>query len=135
MKNSSDKPVVRPKVVKSKVANEANVDAKKRINKKTILVANVKSSMKKSKTVNNDNVTKENEVDDGTFGGRLSRMASKAFGDAYARALKLRGHVLIAKNGQLGEIHADGTFKVIREIKAPTLVKMGAVRYRAKPRQ
>jgi hypothetical protein len=94
MKNSSDKQVVKPKVDKSKVANKANVDAKKRINKKAILVGNVKPSMRKSKKVNNDSFAKESEVDDGAFGGRLSRMASKAFGDAYARALKLRGQAM-----------------------------------------
>ncbi len=136
MKKSSDEQVVKPKVVKAKATKKASgVDTKKQRPKKVVLNAKAESVAEKSKIGNrNAAVVKGKNSDDASFNGKLSQLASKAFGDAHARALKTRGYVLIARNGQLGEIRADGSFKVIREITAPTSVKLGAVRYRVKPR-
>ena len=64
---------------------------------------------------------------------KIPQMAAKAFRGAYVRALKARGHILIARNGQLGEIKLDGSFKVIRKIKTPTQIAKGTVRIRNRP--
>lgn len=63
---------------------------------------------------------------------KIPQMATKAFRGAYARALEARGHILIARNGQLGEIKLDGSFTVVRKIKAPTQIAIGTVRIRTR---
>ena len=61
----------------------------------------------------------------------IPQLATKAFRDAYAHALKARGHILIARKGQLGEIKEDGSFTLVRTIQAPTQIAIGTVRIRS----
>jgi hypothetical protein len=62
----------------------------------------------------------------------IPTLARQAFRKAYARALKVRGHVLVVRNGQLGESNADGSFKVVRPLQAAVQVTIGATRTRTK---
>jgi hypothetical protein len=62
----------------------------------------------------------------------IPKLASQAFRSAYSRALKSRGHLLVARKGQLVEVNIDGSFRVIRALKAPTQITKGTVRTRNK---
>jgi hypothetical protein len=63
---------------------------------------------------------------------KIPSLAKQAFRNAYAKALKVRGHVLVVKDGHLGESSADGSFKIVRPLKAPVHVVMGTIRTRTK---
>lgn len=62
----------------------------------------------------------------------IPKLASKAFRSAYAKALKSRGHLLVARKGQLLEVKIDGSSKVVSGAKSSTPVAKGTVKVRSK---
>ena len=60
----------------------------------------------------------------------IPKMAQDAFTHAYLNALTQSGKVLQAMNGQLIEMSAEGSVRVIRAIAPPIQVKLGTKRTR-----
>lgn len=63
--------------------------------------------------------------------GLIPLLAHIAVQRARRQALATGGKVLKARNGQLLEIAANGTVRVIRHIAKPTPVALGTKRFRA----
>lgn len=62
----------------------------------------------------------------------IPNKASSAFIRANKKALRLRGEVLVVRNGHLGKLSADGSFVVVKELRAPVKVNAGEVIKRSK---
>jgi hypothetical protein len=62
----------------------------------------------------------------------IPKLAGKAFRSAYAQALKSKGHLLVARKGQLVEVKIDGSSRVVRGAKSSTPVAKGTVKVRGK---
>ncbi len=60
----------------------------------------------------------------------IPALAECALRVAYFQALTSAGKVLIARNGQLLEVHANGQERVLRAIAAPVSVPIGTKRIR-----
>lgn len=58
----------------------------------------------------------------------IPELAASAVRQAYYQALTTSGKVLQARKGQLVEISAEGTVRVIRNIAQPTAVTLGTRR-------
>lgn len=63
---------------------------------------------------------------------RIPELAGNAVRRAYLQALTTSGKVVEARNGQLIETTAEGSFRVIRSIAKPIAVTMGTKRVRAR---
>ena len=63
--------------------------------------------------------------------GLIPSLAQIAVQRARLQALAISGKVLEANNGQLVEMAANGTVRVIRHIAKPITVALGAKRFRA----
>ncbi|HTF94822.1 MAG TPA: hypothetical protein VL995_01700 [Cellvibrio sp.] len=57
----------------------------------------------------------------------IPNKASSAFIRANKKALRLRGEVLVVRNGKLGKLSVDGNFVVVRQLQAPVKVNAGVI--------
>lgn len=57
----------------------------------------------------------------------IPNKASSAFIRANKKALRLRGEVLVVRNGNLGKLSADGDFVVVKKLQAPVKVNAGVI--------
>lgn len=57
----------------------------------------------------------------------IPNKASSAFIRANKRALRLKGEVLVVRNGNLGKLSVDGDFVVVKKLPAPVKVSAGVI--------
>lgn len=70
---------------------------------------------------------KRSEIDLSAIDQVIPNKASSAFIRAKKKALRLRGEVLIVRNGNLGALSADGSFVVVKQLQAPVKVNTGVI--------
>jgi deferrochelatase/peroxidase EfeB len=75
---------------------------------------------------------KKSKIDLPVIDQAIPNKASSAFIRANKKALRLKGEVLVARNGNLGKLSTDGSFVVVKKLQAPVKVNAGVIIKRAR---